>query len=1458
MKQEIIKQQLRQIVMLLLMMLTTATAWATTTSAITVGGTDYTLFTGFTATAGTKSYANFVDGNTSTTWWVMKKLGENARDFAGGEEDPAYVEFHADAPFIPKGYILTYDNSVNENWKPTSWALKAKQNESDEWTTIHSSNSSLGNGSRFEIACNNDGDNMYQYFRFEIYDVGTTYQSILNELEFYGNTGFIHLTPKVATCTETGIKQECWYSNGKYYSDANGTTELQESAVVEPMIPHSGTHHEASATNTEYWQCSVCGKYFSDSGCTNEISEAEALIGVFGAITDGRYTLTSQTYTLTDDVNTAGYIYVPEGVTATIDLNGHTIDRGLTSEMTNGSVIIVGGTLTIKDSGTDGKVQGGYDAGDGHGYYTSCVKVLEGATFNLQGGTLIGRVRDYDYTVSVVENSNFTMTGGKITGGWTGVLADGNVTLTGGEISGNSYSGVRVGENFSISGNPVITGNTVMNVDLRSSGGICKINITGALTDGANIGITAPTPTDNAPVTVTSGYGTYNSEPVSTYFSLDNGGQIQTSPSDYMTVVMGWNEDRTEIAVGTATRTVTFDLQGHGSDIEAVSLLNGYKLIEPAEPTAEGWSFGGWYTDAECTDGNAWDFTSGVTSDMTLYALWTQGQTYRVTLPENMVIVSADNEAVGGKYPTGTNIRFKVKSADYVVDGDVKNGEDVLTADGNGIYTVTVGNADITITATVKKAVEANKELSGSESYTAQNGDVLTGSTSGTVTIPDGESITLSDVNITGGIVCNGTATITLVGTNSVSGATNKAGIEIGGSGTTLTIKGNGSLTANGGSQSAGIGLSRAWDPANDVIGGDIVIEGGNITANGGSKWGAGIGTGVIYGNNSAKTVRIGNITIKGGTVKATGGSDSDGIGTGYTYYGCTNAIGTVTIYDGIDKIDASSIKDFASVIYMHGENNVTASKADYFTIIENSNRLIIVQKVIPTIADVPDQIYTGSAITPKPLVKTGSLTLTKGTDYEYSYTNNTNVGTAKVTVTFKGDYASLGSVEKEFNITKATPTVTAPTAIADLVYTGSAQALVTGGTTDVGDILSYCLEENGMYSADIPTGTNAGTYTVYYKVDGSDNWNAVAGGTVEVPISPKAVTVTAEAKSKEYGTADPELTATVEGLVGEDAISYTVSRTAGEAVGEYTITPTGEAAQGNYTVSFVAGTLAITAKTVTDNNALKVTQDQNGYHATFTGSANDAVSITEPITVNSVSLNRDFTANQPATVMLPFSLGDGQTVSGGSFYKFSGVTKDGDVWKAQFTEVATLKANTPYLFMPSATGQMTFNLNGGTVTLNTTTAGETGSTASNWEFRGTYAKVQWDGSASDPSDLSKTYGFAKGDATIAAGQFVHFAAGAWLKPMRCYLVYNGSTDGGTFQNAPSRTRGAGSTEELPQAITVVLLSSSGETTAIGTLDTKTGDITLDGWYTMDGRKLEGKPTKKGLYINNGRKIVIK
>ena len=710
-----------------------------------------------------------------------------------------------------------------------------------------------------------------------------------------------------------------------------------------------------------------------------ETNTSSDTIGVFGAIADGRYTLTSQTYTLTDDVNTAGYIYVPEGVTATIDLNGHTIDRGLTSADNNGSVIIVAGTLTVTDSSTGGKIQGGYDGGN-KAQFISGVEVQNGATFNLQGGTLIGRNQEYDSTVLVNDTGSFTMTDGKITGGWGGVDAAGNVAISGGEISGNNMYGVMLAtDDFSVSGNPVITGNTQANV--RFWGSWLVINVVGALTEGANIGITPPHPTDSAPVTLTSGYGTHNTAAPGTYFTLDNNGQIQTGQTTYRTVFLDWNENGTEIAVGTALRTVTFDMNGHGDAIEAVSLLSGYKVSEPTAPTADDWDFGGWFTDAGCTPGNKYDFDNAVTSDLTLHALWTQGTVYQFTLPDKMVIVSRTNTLVGNGYPAGTVIKFKA-APDYVVDGDVSDGTNTLSADGDGIYTVTITDADIMITATLKKTVEPNKTLSGSESYTANDGAVLTGSTSGTVTIANNAKITLSDVTITGGIVCSGTAEITLVGTNSVTGATNMAGIQVGGSGTTLTIKGNGSLTANGGNQSAGIGLSRAWDV--DATGGDIVIEGGTITANGSvnGQWGAGIGTGVIYGG---KTARLGDITIKGGTVTANEGTNANGIGTGYCYSGNTNEIGRVIIYDGINKVDASSINNSESIVFMHDETDVTVSKSDYFTIIEDGNRRVIAPKddtdYTITVADnIEHGTLTGAAT-----AKYGDqITITAAPDFGY------------------------------------------------------------------------------------------------------------------------------------------------------------------------------------------------------------------------------------------------------------------------------------------------------------------------------------------------------------------------------------------------------------------------------------------------------------------------------------------
>ena len=210
--------------------------------------------------------------------------------------------------------------------------------------------------------------------------------------------------------------------------------------------------------------------------------------------------------------------------------------------------------------------------------------------------------------------------------------------------------------------------------------------------------------------------------------------------------------------------------------------------------------------------------------------------------------------------------------------------------------------------------------LSGSENYTVNDGDVLTGQTWGTVTIADNAEITLSGATIKRGIVCAGTATITLVGTNSVKGGGLKAGIQVGSPGTTLTIKGSGSLTAVGGPHSAGIGLSSASPSYGSASGGDIVIEGGVITATGDSDAAAGIGTGWC---DTGYTANLGNISIKGGTVKAIGGKDAAGIGKGDSDGSTT--VGSLYVYDTIDLVDISSL-DETGVKYMHGNEDVSQS----------------------------------------------------------------------------------------------------------------------------------------------------------------------------------------------------------------------------------------------------------------------------------------------------------------------------------------------------------------------------------------------------------------------------------------------------------------------------------------------------------------------------------------------------
>ena len=282
-----------------------------------------------------------------------------------------------------------------------------------------------------------------------------------------------------------------------------------------------------------------------------------------------------------------------------------------------------------------------------------------------------------------------------------------------------------------------------------------------------------------------------------------------------------------------------------------------------------------------------------------------------------------------------------------------------------------------------------------------------------------------------------------------------------------------------------------------------------------------------------------------------------------------------------------------------------------------------------------------------------------------------------------------------------------------------------------------------------------------------------------------------------------------------------------------------------------------------------------NGTNNQGTGVNVVGVNITEEVgNIKSVTYNRPFNTAQAATVILPFSyICNGS--EGGKFFGFKEVVYDENLhkWVCTMQEpgntaVTELTANTPYVFMPNdatpSDPTMTFpnieSMTGGVVTLQTTTANDGvydgATTDAAWNFHGSYKGKSWTVASNDYGFAAQSGTEAGGGATVEAGQFVRFTIGAFIKPMRCYLSYVGT-------EAPAPARGltrAAATDDLPQSITVRLVSRSGETTAIGTLDTKTGEVSFDSeaWYTLDGVRLSSKPSRKGIYINNGRKIVIK
>lgn len=191
------------------------------------------------------------------------------------------------------------------------------------------------------------------------------------------------------------------------------------------------------------------------------------------------------------------------------------------------------------------------------------------------------------------------------------------------------------------------------------------------------------------------------------------------------------------------------------------------------------------------------------------------------------------------------------------------------------------------------------------------------------------------------------------------------------------------------------------------------------------------------------------------------------------------------------------------------------------------------------------------------------------------------------------GNY-NIAYTKGTLTVTKVAPTYTAPTANT-LTYNGTDQALVTAGSTSHGQI-TYSTAQNGTYSASVPTGKNAGSYEVWWKLTGDNDHSDVAPTKVAVTIGAKSVAVSGlTAADKVYdGTTTATLNATG-ATFADKASGDTLTIASGDAAFEdagvrdskkvnFSNLVLGGASASNYTLSATTatGTGKITARPIT------------------------------------------------------------------------------------------------------------------------------------------------------------------------------------------------------------------------------------------------------------------------------------
>ncbi len=318
--------------------------------------------------------------------------------------------------------------------------------------------------------------------------------------------------------------------------------------------------------------------------------------------------------------------------------------------------------------------------------------------------------------------------------------------------------------------------------------------------------------------------------------------------------------------------------------------------------------------------------------------------------------------------------------------------------------------------------------------------------------------------------------------------------------------------------------------------------------------------------------------------------------------------------------------------------------------------------------------------------------------------------------------------------------------------------------------------------------------------------------------------------------------------------------------------------------------------KNVGNYAAVQVFEDADGKtHAEIDGAydGTDAVAIDEDITVESVVFNRKFPKGKYSTTVLPFDVNTENVEGLDAVLRYNGIKTVNGVSSIRMKVVwatdkwvetndirdeknnlvhynhADLTANTPYLvLMNDAT--LKLKSEAFPLMLEKTVPAEV--SIDGWTFRGTWKYKKWGPSCStkeqncDP-ETGFAYGFAASssdDNNISVGDFVKVGEGAWIRPMRAYLVKKDKMQAvranGAYVKRPSVMQ-----EELPEFMSIVIDNGDGDdenaehTTVIGQFNTRTGEFKMNydrGKFDLKGRRVNGTNNARGAYY--GKKATVR